>query len=589
MQILKKLRRIFDRDTKIKLIILLIAIIIGALLETLALSLISPFISVLLDNSIIETNRYIKLAYDLLGFSSTGSFLAFLTFLLAGVYIFRGVYLYAVSKLQYRILARRQANLSATLLKRIIGYSYIYHSGKNLAETQRVIVTDVSNMFLLISCIMLLMTDFFMTLFIVIFLAVVSPLMTLIVVVMAAFCVLLYLKVFRRQVRTAGEKTRTAQIGMNKAVNQAIGGIKELKVLRREDYFQRAFKKSSDVFVKHFTRFRALDAVPKLVIESVCFGGAFVIIGALMLGGADIAALVPQLSVFVLAAFRLLPAVSRQVNMLNQVIFHRSSADAVYKSLFEESGAAQTGGSCVLDSEHTKSASCPRDIAVSNVSFRYPNTSASVLEGVSLTIPDKKSVAFIGASGSGKTTLADIILGVLAPESGGVFFDGKSIHQNFDDWSRQVGYIPQQIYLLDESILENVAFGVDRSEIDTQQVRHALEQAQLTDFISSLPDGLETIVGDRGIRLSGGQRQRIGIARALYNNPSILVLDEATSSLDTETEKAVMEAIEKFQGDKTMIIIAHRLSTIENCDIIYRIESGSVAMEKKPRKGGNDA
>ena len=575
MQILKKLRRIFDRDTKIKLIIILIAIIIGALLETLALSLISPFISVLLDNSIIETNRYIRFAYDFLGFSSTGAFLAILTFMLAGVYIFRGAYLYAVSKLQYRVLARRQANLSATLLKKIVGFSYIYHTGKNLAELQRTIVTDVQYMFVLITSIMLLLTDFFMTLFIIVFLAVVSPLMTLIVVVMAAFCVLLYLRVFRKQVRIAGDKARDAQIGMNKAVNQVIGGIKEVKTLRREDYFIRGFIKSSDVFVKHFTHYRALDAVPKLVIESVCFGGAFVIIGTLIISGADVAALVPQLSVFVLAAFRLLPAVSRQVNMLNQVIFYRSSVDAVYKSLFEEDSAAVELPPCDAGIPGSTG-----DITVSNVSFRYPASSAAVLEDVSLTVPDKTSVAFIGSSGSGKTTLADLVLGVLAPDSGGVFFDGKSIHHNFDEWSRNVGYIPQQIYLLDESILENIAFGIDRADIDDRQVWHVLEQAQLTDFVRSLPNGLETIVGDRGIRLSGGQRQRIGIARALYNNPSILVLDEATSSLDTETEKAVMEAIEKFQGEKTMIIIAHRLSTIENCDIIYRVEDGMVIKEK---------
>ena len=575
MQILYKLRCVFDRETKIKLVILLIAIIIGAMLETLALSLISPFISILLDESMIETNRYVSFAYDLLGFSSTGTFLALLTFLLAGVYIFRGIYLYAVSKIQYRVIARRQANLSARLLGTILEYPYLYHSGKNLAELQRIIVTDVEQMFTLISNVLLMLTDFFMTVFIVIFLAVVSPIMTLCVVVMSAFCVLLYLKVFRRQIRVAGEKVRDAHIGMNKAVNQAVGGIKEVKVARRERHFHSAFIKYSDVYVKFFTRNQVLAAVPKLVIESVCFGGAFIIIGALIIGGADIASLVPQLSVFVLAAFRLLPAVSRQVGYLNSVIYYRSSVDAVYKSLFEEGDAAANP----LPPE-TELPADVCDIIVSDVTFQYPNTPSPVLRDISLVIPDKKSVAFVGPSGAGKTTLADIILGVLPPESGGVFYAGKSIHRSFDEWSRCVGYIPQQIYMLDESILENVAFGIDHSDIDIDQAWRALEQAQLADFARSLPESLETVVGDRGIRLSGGQRQRIGIARALYNNPSILVLDEATSSLDTETEKALMETIEKFQGDKTMIIIAHRLSTIEHCDIIYRVEDGDVVREK---------
>jgi ABC-type bacteriocin/lantibiotic exporter with double-glycine peptidase domain len=203
-----------------------------------------------------------------------------------------------------------------------------------------------------------------------------------------------------------------------------------------------------------------------------------------------------------------------------------------------------------------------------------------VLEDISLTIPNKKSVAFIGPSGSGKTTLADLILGILTPESGSVFYDGKSIHHNFKQWSRNVGYIPQQVYLLDESILENVAFGIDHPEIDESKVWRALEQAQLADYVRSLPEGLETIVGDRGIRLSGGQRQRVGIARAMYEDPPILVLDEATSSLDSETEKAVMEAVMGFQGNKTMIIVAHRLSTIEHCDIVYKIDEKTIVRER---------
>ena len=576
MQILNKLRMIFDRGTKIRLMILLIAIIIGAFLETLALSLISPFISILLDSSMIETNEYVKFAYDFLGFTETGAFLALLAFMLAGVYIFRGVYLYAVAKIQYRVIARRQANLSGRLLRRILDYPYLYHSRKNLAELQRTIVTDVEQMFALISNILLMLTDMFMSLFIVVFLAIVSPVMTACVVFMAALCVLLYFKAFRRQIRIAGEKTRDAHIGMNKAVNQAVGGIKEVKVARREGYFHGMFVKCSDVFVKYITKNQILNALPKLVIESVCFGGAFIIIGALIIGGADVSSLVPQLSVFVLAAFRLLPAVSRQTGYLSSVVYYRASVTAVYKSLFEEDDAttadhppAETGASAGA-----------RGISVSNVTFRYPTAPEPVLKDVSLVIPDKKSVAFIGPSGAGKTTLADIILGILPPRSGSVFHAGKSVHHNFDEWSSIVGYIPQQIYLLDESILENVAFGIDRDDIDLEKVWHALEQAQLADHVRSLPEGIETIVGDRGIRLSGGQRQRIGIARALYNNPSVLILDEATSSLDVETEKAVMEAIEKFQGEKTMIVIAHRLSTIEHCEIVYLVEDGNVERER---------
>ena len=283
--------------------------------------------------------------------------------------------------------------------------------------------------------------------------------------------------------------------------------------------------------------------------------------------------IVPQLSLFVLAAFRLLPAVARFTGYVNQIIYFKPSIDAVYVSLFEENEnpAEAAGGVASRKSP---------DIVVEGLFFKYPEAQAHVIENVSLSIPHKKSVAFIGPTGAGKTTLADIILGVYAPQSGYVFHNGKSIHHDPGEWTNLVGYVPQQIYMLDESIRENVSFGVPKDEVDEVRVWGAIEKARLKDFVESLPDKLDTIIGDRGVRLSGGQRQRIGIARALYNNPEILVLDEATSSLDDETEKAVMEAIETFRGEKTMIIIAHRLSTIEHCDVVYKVENKKVVKEK---------
>ena len=564
MQTLAKLRRIFDRDTKIKLIIILVAIIIGALLETLALSIISPFIAILMDNTIIETNPYANMVYNLLGFSRVAPFLALLTFSLAAVYIFRGAYLYVLTKVQFRFLARRQVNLSDQLLRKILGYSYLYHTNKNLAELQRIVNSDAVSLFNMLSNLLLLISDLFMTIFIVIFLLLVSPDITLGVMMIALLFVFVYFKAFRHKIAIFGEKTRVATIAMGKAINQALGGIKEIKLLRREDHFHKAFQKNCDSFVVSTAQFNALNALPKLVIESACFGGAFIIVGAVILGGTDVAGLIPQLSVFVLAAFRILPAISRIVGNLNSILFGYASADAIYKSLFEEDVLTRPLMPLALPAG-------VRDIIVSDVTFQYPNTPSPVLEDISLVIPEKKSVAFVGASGAGKTTLADIILGIFTPESGGVFYDGKSIHHSPDEWSRCVGYIPQQIYLLDETIRENVAFGINADDIDEAKVWRALEQAQLKEFVQSLPEGLETVIGDRGVRLSGGQRQRIGIARAMYEDPPILVLDEATSSLDNDTEKAVMEALIGFHGSKTMLIVAHRLSTIEHCELVYRI------------------
>jgi len=276
--------------------------------------------------------------------------------------------------------------------------------------------------------------------------------------------------------------------------------------------------------------------------------------------GTDMGNMVPTLSLFVLAAFRLLPAIARFTSYTNSILFNKPAVDAIYENLINNQPERVP--------ERTAASGEASDITVSNLTFQFPQTKAPVLENVNLVIPFNKSVAFVGETGAGKTTLADIIIGIYEPESGSVTYSGN------------IGYIPQQIYLLDSTIRDNIALGIPESEIDDAQVKNVIEKAQLTNFIDSLPAGLNTIVGDRGIRLSGGQRQRIGIARALYSNPDILVLDEATSSLDTDTEKAVMEAIETFRGEKTMLIIAHRLSTIEHCDMVYRVENRNVSREK---------
>ena len=578
MQILDCFRRIFDRDTKVKLIILLFAIIFGALLETLALSIVAPFISILLDNSIIETNIYIKFVYDMLGFTSANAFLAFLMFILSVLYIFRGYYIFVLTKIQYRFIARRQANLSEKLLQKILDYPYLYHSEKNISEFIRIILSDTANLFTLIISTLLMLSDLFMTIFIIFFLMTVSPQMTFSVILMASVCALIYFALFRKPIHVTGKKFREISIEIGKIVIHTLHGVKEIKALRREDFFRRAFRACNNDSIKYYTKFRMYDTIPKFVIESVCFGGAFIFVGVALLTGTNVAGLIPQLGVFVLAAFRLLPAVARMLNQINQIIYNRASAIAVYKALFKEDQALVR-----FDTSQPEAPVIPAgvgDIVVNNVTFRYPNAPEPVLESISLIIPHNQSVALVGPSGAGKTTLADIILGLYSPESGGVFFDGNSIHHGFTEWSKYIGYVPQQIFLIDDTIRNNVAFGISFEKIDDVKVWESLEQAQLADFVRSLPDGLDTPVGDRGVRLSGGQRQRTGIARALYQDPPILIFDEATSSLDGDTEKAVMDAIINFQGNKTMLIVAHRLSTIEHCDIVYQIEGRSVVRKK---------
>ncbi|MCL2864045.1 MAG: ABC transporter ATP-binding protein/permease [Lachnospiraceae bacterium] len=569
MSALRKIGSILDRKTKIKVLILIIGIIFGALLETAALAVISPFISVMLDYTIIDSNEILNFIFVTFNFRNINAFLGFLAFSLACIYILRGIYTFLLNKIKFRFISRQQIYFSNKMMGIVLARPYMFHVNKNVAELQRMITTDVSQFTQLMTVVLSLSSDLFMSSFILVFLLTTSVSMTLGVMILALLCMVIYFKLFRKKIKSAGKENRVRSVAMIKSVQQAIGGIKEVKVLHREGYFLSQFEKDSNRFARTNQKFQVYNTIPKLMIESVCFGGAFIMIGFMAASGVNMENLVPQLSLFVLAAFRLLPAVARFAGYVNSIIFNRPSIDAVYNNLTQNIEAP-------LPPEVVNTTNETADIVIGNLTFQYPEMDSPVLEDVSICIPYKKSVAFVGPTGAGKTTLADIILGIYTPKKGGVFYKGKSIHHNFDEWRKLIGYIPQQIYLLDESILANIAFGIAKDQIDMERVWNVVEKAQLKEFVVSLPDKLDTIVGDRGVRLSGGQRQRIGIARALYTNPEVLVLDEATSALDNETEKAVMEAIETFQGNKTMVIIAHRLSTIENCDMIYRVENRKV-------------
>ncbi|MCL2718581.1 MAG: ABC transporter ATP-binding protein/permease [Lachnospiraceae bacterium] len=575
MQILKIINRIFDKDVKIKFILLVIAIIIGATIEMVCLALLSPIIAILLDSSTIYTNTYILYLYNLLNFDKVEKFLALLASALAFLYIFRSCYILVLNRIKFNFIGKTKIELSSRLLRKIIRRPYIFHTKHNSAEFQKIIISDVNELSNILNNLCQFLSDIFTSSFILIFLFTQSPVMSFSIVFAAIICLSIYFLVFRTKIKKAGVINRQKNVAMRKSINQALGGIKEIKVMQNEEYFENNYTKNANQYIKAYRRFQFLNSIPKLYIEAFCFGSAFIILAFIFLSGTDATAMLPLLSVFVFAAFRILPAISRVANQLNYFIYYRPSIFAVYSSLFDEYEEP-----VYTNNQNCQPKSNTNDIEISGITYQYPEAIGNVLEDITLTIPDKSSVAFIGASGTGKTTLADLILGILKPQKGKIFYNGFNIHTNPHEWSKYVGYIPQQIYILDEDIRSNVAFGVNKKEISDDDIWNALELAQLKDFVLSLPEKLDTFVGDRGVRLSGGQRQRIGIARALYRDPPILILDEATSSLDSDTEKAVMEAIQNFQGNKTMIIVAHRLSTIKNCDIVFRIEGKKISKQK---------
>lgn len=577
VSLLSKLGYIFDKKDKWKLTLLSAAIVVGSFLELAAVMVFVPFIEVLQEPGTIQSRWYLKEIFDLLGFHSTRSFMILIAACIIGIYVIKNVYLILEKDYIFRFSYNTQMKLSTRLLAAYMKEPYTFHLNHNIAILQRSLHEDTSRFMQVILYTLELMAELAVSAVLVIYLLVVSKSITIIVLGLLAVFVGGFLLVSRKYSRRLGFENQGYQGKIFQWMNQALGGIKEIKILEREAYFTDEFRKYWKKYARGLRIARTISILPKYTVEAVSMAGLLIaVIVKLLFGEADSVYFISQLAAFAVAAMRLMPSVGRINEHASNMLYALPSVELVYHDLVGIEG---------LDAgdrqERNRNWRLQREIQVQGVSYRYPDTQEWVLDDVSLTVKKGTTVAFIGSTGSGKTTMVDIILGLLTPVKGVVMADDINVHEQAKTFHAQVGYIPQTIYLSDDTIRNNIAFGVREEQIDEEAVREAVEKAQLREFIDSLPHGLDTIVGDRGVRLSGGQRQRIGIARALYHDPEILVLDEATSALDNETESAVMEAIEHLQGMKTMIIIAHRLTTIRNVDVIYEVSDGKVERKRK--------
>lgn len=572
-----KLGYIFNKKEKRKVIILLIAVIIGSFFELLGVSLFTPFVNIIMNPDSIRRTWYLNMIYDAFGFQSTKGFLAFLSVCIIFIYIIKNVYLIIEKSYIYKFSFNTQMRLSTKLLVAYMKAPYTFHLNQNIATLQRSLQEDANYFMQVILYFFELLAEIVTCIVLGIFLLVISKSITIIVVGLLFMCVGLFLLITRKYTKKLGQNNQIFRGKVFQWMNQALGGIKEIKILDREQYFSNEYQKYYAKYARGLRINRIISVLPKYIVESVCISGLLLaIIVKMFLGEADFIYYIPQLAVFAVAALRLMPSVGRINEHTSNILYALPSVDLVYHDLTAIEAYAEK-----RDEEVVEAWNLEKEIRIENVTYFYPDVEEPVIENADFVIPKGKTVAFIGASGAGKTTMVDIILGLLEPQTGQIMADGLDVHKKPKTFHTQVGYIPQVIYLSDDTIRNNIAFGVPESEIVEEAVKAAVEKAQLTEFISSLPNGLNTIVGDRGVRLSGGQRQRIGIARALYHDPEILVLDEATSALDNDTEAAVMEAIENLQGMKTMLIIAHRLTTIRNVDIIYEVENGKIVEKSK--------
>lgn len=578
LKIWKKLMILLDKRQKRQMILMVPLMLLSAALEMASLLLVMAVITVIATPEGIESNKIASALYNGLNFTGIKSFSIAVMVSLIVAYILKNVYLFFQWKIQYAFVYRNQFMTSEKMLRSYLNRDYEYFLFADTAVVQRSITSDVNNMYGLILSILTIVSELFVSLTLVIYLFVVDPVMCLVIGALLLITMFAITKRLKPVMKKSGQENQDFYAGLFKWISQIVQGIKELKVSRKERYFVNEYKKCGTGYVNAVERYSLYNNTPKLLIETVCVTGMIGFFIYTILSGQDVSSKLSVIGGFAYAAIKLMPSANKINNQLNAISYFEPFLMNVSDKLQDYISDSKTDITYL--SEDVERLDVKKGIYLKNIKYRYPQTERYILDNASMDVPIGCSVGIVGSSGAGKTTVVDILLGLLKPEAGGVYADETNTNDEYRSWLKNVGYIPQMIYMIDGSIRQNVAFGVSDEDIDEKRVWECLEEAQLADYIKSLPEGLDTQIGERGVRISGGQRQRIGIARALYNDPEVLILDEATSALDNDTEAAIMESVNALHGKKTLIIIAHRLQTIEKCDMVYRIENGKITRER---------
>lgn len=558
-------------------VLLFLIIFVGSLFELLGVTAILPLVEALMDMETFCTKWYVAPVVQFLNIDNQRQIIYTISALIVLVYLIKNVYLLWSMHIQYKFRFGFEKELSTRMLKAYLQRPYEYFLNINSAEILRSIEGDVTGVFTIYDFFFRMLSEACNVMLIGIFLIYTDWIMAVGVLVLSGLCFLVVTLVFKHMLKGVGEKNRSADILKKKYAYQAVNGIKEINVMKRNDFFIRKYDEAYEVSAEMERKSTFLASSPEKIIEVSCICGLVVIICLRVAMGIDLQTFVPQLSIFAVSAFRILPSVSKLVGYINGLMYKRPALEAAYLQLREVEEYEEMVKNYIekksIETE-IQDIRFHSIIEIKNISWKYPKANQEVIQGLNLVIHKGEAIGFIGPSGAGKTTLSDLIMGLFKPQKGDIMMDGIDIFTIPNKWARTIGYVPQTVYLTDDTLRNNISFGIEEEEIDDEKVWNALEQAQLKEHVMSLPDGLDTIVGERGVKFSGGQRQRAAIARALYYNPDILVLDEATSALDNETENAVMEAIDSLQKQKTLIIVAHRLSTLKNCDKVYEIRDG---------------
>lgn len=545
----------------------------GMFLEAVGVGIIIPVVAVISDVNIVTNYPVLGTFLSRIGNPDHSTICIYAMVMLVGLYFVKSLFLsYSIRKESEHIFSL-QEELSSRLFSCYMYQPYSFHLENNSSKLIHNILAEVNVfVFKVLSPMMKMVSECFLLSVLSILLLVVEPLGAISVLALLATGGFVIHRMTRHRMGQWGKKRQFHESQVVQHLQQGLGGIKDSILLNQEKNFIDEVSVHNAGRVSIGKREVIYQQYPRLWIEFIAMLGLSIIVFAIIYQGKPVGTIMPTLGVFAAAAFRLMPSVNRFIVSFQSIKFGQPAIEVLYREFSRHQMIPSSGPNTERFS---------KSIEIKNISFKYPSSSGLNLDGVSLRIAAGESVGIVGESGSGKSTLADCILGLQAPHEGTIEVDGQNIQEKLRTWQRQIGYVSQSIYLTDSTLKKNIAFGIPDSEIDEAAVNRAIRMAQLDKFVATLPDGLETVVGERGVRLSGGQRQRIGIARALYHDPSILVLDEATSSLDIPTEREVMKSVYAIKGQKTLIIIAHRLSTISNCDRIYHMGNGKVLEEGK--------
>lgn len=570
---MKSIFQIFNIFTKQQLRycgFIVLAMIVGAMLEAVGIGAILPLISLMGQPDFLIHHPEIGHIAEALGIVSHTQFIMVCAGGLIVLYLIKNAYMAWETKLQIDFSMRNQIKFSTELMNNYLCKGYLFHLDHNSATLLRNVNAGGQVIYsaMLIATFTLL-TELITAFTIWLMLVVVDAFTAVVVAGIMGAMMYGIIKAFRRSISKQAKIQNDFAAGYIKCVNQGLGAIKETKVMRKEKYFLEEFSRTYQQYGEANRKYLFINQLPRMIIETMVVSGLLVMIVAKLAMGSTPEQIVPLLGVLALAAFRLMPSANRIVNLFNTIKFQQPLFYELYPELMDIKERQESRKESYYLSVQPK-LKFEKSIKVNKLRFAYPEGREDVLRDVSFSIGKGDFAGIIGPSGAGKTTFVDILLGLLKPSGGNIKVDGQDIFDNIRSWQANLAYVPQSIYLIDGSVKENIALGVAPENIDNARIEKSLHMAELYDFVLDLPEGMETRVGERGVKLSGGQRQRIGIARALYQQPEVLILDEATSALDNDTEKSITDTILKLKGQITIIAIAHRLSTLAECD--YKIE-----------------